>query len=82
MQNYIDSCHNEPEGRVAYPEQRTLHFENVAKITANSDSVIPKEKQNGSEKYFQVITYDKNEANKSIEQNASKRIEQKRKQNN
>ena len=20
MQNYIDSCHNEPEGRVAYPE--------------------------------------------------------------
>ena len=39
-------------------------------ITINSDSVIPKEKKNGSEKDHQAIPYVKNEANKSIEQYA------------
>ena len=38
--------------------------------------MIPKEKPNGSEEYCQSNTYDKNEANISIEENASKTIEQ------
>ena len=45
-------------------------------ITINIASVIPQEKQNGSEKYFQVNPYDKNEANKTIEKNTSKKIGQ------
>ena len=40
MKNYIDSCHKESERHTAYPEQSTEHFENVANITVDSDSVI------------------------------------------
>ena len=39
-----------------------------------SNSVIPQEKQNGSEKDRQAIPYDKDEANKSIEENGSKKL--------
>ena len=67
MQNYIDSCHKELERRAAYPEQSTTNFENVANITVDSDSVIPKDKQNGGEKYRQEIPYSENEANNSIQ---------------
>ena len=42
-----------------------------------SNSVIPQEKQNGSEKDRQAIPYKKDEVNKSIEENGSKTIEQK-----
>ena len=59
-----------------YPEQRTAHFKNVVNITVNSDSVIPQQKQNGSEKDCQAGTYNENEANKSIEEITSKTIEQ------
>ena len=58
-----------------YPEWSTVHFENISNITVNSDNVIPQEKQNGGEKYCQVIPYEKNEANKSIEKNSNKTID-------
>ena len=45
-----------------------------------SNSVIPQGKQNGSEKDRQAIPYDKDEVNKSIEENGSKTIEQKEKE--
>ena len=41
--------------------------ENVANITENSASVITEEKQNCNEEDLQTNTYDKNEANRSIE---------------
>ena len=44
MQNYIDSCHKEPEKRAAYLEQSTINFENVANINVNNYSLIPKNK--------------------------------------
>ena len=40
MWNYIDNCHKESLRRAVYPEQSTKHFENFAKNTVNSDSVI------------------------------------------
>ena len=43
--------HKESERHTAYPEQRTVHFENVANITVDSDSVFTKNKKNGSDKY-------------------------------
>ena len=43
-------------------------FRKCENITVNSDSVIPKEKNNVSEKDQQAIPYGKNEANKSIEE--------------
>ena len=33
----------------AYLEQNTLHFENVANITGDSDIIAPHKKQNGRE---------------------------------
>ena len=48
MENYIDILHKEPERRVGYPEQSIAYFEKVANITVKSDSVVPQEKQNGS----------------------------------
>ena len=50
MQNYIDSCHKEPEIRAVYPEQNSVHSENFTNITVDSDSLITQEKHNGSEK--------------------------------
>ena len=75
MQTYIESCKKEPERRVVYTEHNTEHFENVANITANSDSVILQEKQTVREEDHK-IPYNKNEANESIEQNAGETIEQ------
>ena len=46
MRTYIDSVKKE---RAAYPEESTAYFENVVNITADVHSVIPKDKQNGSE---------------------------------
>ena len=69
MRNYIDKCNKESEKYAAYPEQSTIHFENVVNITVDSDCVITQEKQDRSEEYFQEdrkIPYDKNEANNSI----------------
>ena len=54
MKNYIDNCYKESERRAAYPEQSTVHLENIANITFDSHSVIPQEKQNGSEKDCQT----------------------------
>ena len=34
----------EPEIRAAYPELKTLHLENVANITINSDIISPQKK--------------------------------------
>ena len=72
MQTNIDSVKKEHE---SYLEQNTSYFENIVNILVNSDSVIPQDKQNGSEEYFQEdckIYYDKNESNGSV--NASKKI--------
>ena len=41
MRENIDSCHKESESRTEYPEQNTSHFNNVANITVNSNSVTP-----------------------------------------
>ena len=38
MQEHIDSCHKKSESHASYPEHGTAHFNNVANITANSDS--------------------------------------------
>ena len=53
MQTYIDSCKKESEKHAAYPEQSNVHFENVANITVDSDSITQREKQNGSEENIQ-----------------------------
>ena len=66
---YIDSCHKEPERHATYPEHSTAHFNNVANITVNIDSITLKNKQNKREEYRQKdfhISFDKNEENKSI----------------
>ena len=45
MRTYIDIFLKESEEYVAYPEQSTVHFENVANITVGRDSLIPQEKK-------------------------------------
>ena len=49
-------------------------FVNVENITVDSDSLIPHKIKNGSEKYCQENTYDKN-IKKIIEENANETIE-------
>ena len=49
MREYIDSCHRESESCAAYLEHNTAHFNNIANITANSDSITPQKKNNGRE---------------------------------
>ena len=61
--------------RAAYLEQSTINVENVATITLDSDSVIPREKQNGSEEdnqEYRKIPYKKNMAKKIIETTGAK----------
>ena len=41
MQTYVDSCNKEPEKCAAYTEKSILHYENVADIINDGDSVIP-----------------------------------------
>ena len=48
MQEHIDGFHK---------EQSTEHFEDVANITVNSDSIFLQGKQNGDVEDFQVNTY-------------------------
>ena len=38
LRTYIDSVKKDSE---AYPEQNTVHFEKVANIIVNSDSITP-----------------------------------------
>ena len=55
--------------RAAYPEQNTLHLENVENLSIVSDSITPKKTQNGREEDSQEcfhILFNENEANKSI----------------
>ena len=52
---YIDSSHKKPERRAAYPEQITVHFENIDNITIDSASVIPKEKKIGVRKIIRYL---------------------------
>ena len=62
--NYIDSCHKESERRAGYPEQINVHFNNVANITVDSDSITSQKKQYGREEYFpeyRQIPLDKND---------------------
>ena len=66
---HSDSCHKESEIPAVYPKYNTAHFNNVANITSNSDSITPHKKQNGREHNIHKdheIPLDKNEANKSI----------------
>ena len=81
IQTYIDSCKKE---RAANTEQNTLHLENVARITVDSDSITPQKKQKGREEYHQEdyqIPLNENEENQSIiairtiESNVGKTIE-------
>ena len=65
MNNYIDICKKVSERCAEYPEQNTAHFENVANITAGSDSVIPQEKQ-------KMIKTIEQKSSETIEQNARK----------
>ena len=44
LKTYTGSVKKE---RAEYPEHNTLHFENVANITADSDIITPHKKQNG-----------------------------------
>ena len=62
------SFHKESERHAAYLEQSTADFENVANITVDSASVIIQDKKIGSEEDCQEDPYNKNEANKSIEE--------------
>ena len=55
MQTYIDSCKKESEKHAAYPEQSNVHFENVANITVDSDSITPREKKTGVRKISRKI---------------------------
>ena len=59
-----------------YPEQRTAHFEDAAKITVDSTSVLTQGGGNGSEKYHDcwVNPYNKNDVDKSTKKNASEAI--------
>ena len=61
IKTYIDSCNKE---RAENTEQNTLHLENVARITVDSDSITPQKKQNGIEEYKQEdcqIPFNENE---------------------
>ena len=56
MQYCIDSCHKSSERRNAYPEeQSTTHFNNVAKISTESNSITPNKKKMGKRKIFRKI---------------------------
>ena len=46
MQEHIDSFHKGHEICTEHPEQNTAHFNNVAKITVDSDSKTPYRKHN------------------------------------
>ena len=66
LRTYTDSVKKD---HLAYLEKNTLHFENVADITVNSDGIIPEKKRNRREGDHQKnckIPFDENEANKSI----------------
>ena len=52
MKFFIDICKNK---LVSYPEQNTLNFENVANITADSDSITPQKKKMGDRKISRKI---------------------------
>ena len=39
MWEHIDCCHKESENCAAYAEHGTAHFNNVANITINADSI-------------------------------------------
>ena len=55
MGEYIDSFHKESEIRIAYLEQNTAHFNNVAKITVNSDIINQQKKKIGERKIVRNI---------------------------
>ena len=55
MREHIDSCHKESEIRVAYLEQNTAHFGDVANNTVNSASVIPQDEKMGVRKIVRKI---------------------------
>ena len=60
-------------------EKRTIDVEDAAKITVNitvdRESIVPQEKKSGNEEDLQVNTYENNEANKSNDENAGEKIE-------
>ena len=47
LQKFIDSCQKESKRHTAYPEQSTAHFNNVANITVDIDSIAPQKKKMG-----------------------------------
>ena len=76
LQTYIDCCHQESERHALYPEQGIVHFNNMANITIDNNSITPQRRQNEREEHHQKdcqILFNKNEENKSII--ASKTIE-------
>ena len=50
LRTYIYNIKKESE---AYPEQNTLHFENVANVAVNSDGTTTHKNKNGIKEYCQ-----------------------------
>ena len=59
MQNYIDSFKKE---RASYPEHNTLYFENIEKITVESDIITPPKKRRKEDfQEYRQIPFGENE---------------------
>ena len=52
-QDFLDYFDSAKKELAAYPEQNTLHFNNIANITIHSDSITPQNKQNEREEDHQ-----------------------------
>ena len=80
MREHIIVDHKSLERRAADQEQSAADFEDTANIaayiTVNSGGILPWEKQSGNKKnenkHRSINPYDKKEANKSKDENASK----------
>ena len=81
LRTYIDSVKKE---RASSPEQNTLHLDNIANITIDSEIITQQKKKNGREEDCQEychIPIDKNGehnsiiASETIEPNANETIE-------
>ena len=70
MREYIDSFHKESKKCAAYQEHNTVCFKGVVNININISSVITQDKQIGGEEDLQANTYNENEVNRSIKENA------------
>ena len=64
IREHIDSCYKGSKSCAEYLEHSTAHFNNVANITIDSDSITPKNKKNWREENSQKdheILFNENE---------------------